>query len=36
VHDTGTGKDAKTAEEMASVKENHKNDDPSGVYMEKR
>jgi anti-sigma regulatory factor (Ser/Thr protein kinase) len=36
VHDTGTGKDAKTAEEMATVKEKHKKDNSNGTYMKKR
>lgn len=36
VHDTGTGKDAKTAEEMEVVKNKHKNEDNNWVYMQKR
>jgi anti-sigma regulatory factor (Ser/Thr protein kinase) len=35
VHDTGTGKDAKTAEEMATVKEKHKKDNSNGTLHEK-
>lgn len=36
VHDTGTGKDAKSAQEMKTVKDSHTNNKPKGTYMEKR
>jgi hypothetical protein len=36
VHDTWTGKDAKSAEEMKHVKEKNKNTKNDSVYMKKR